>query len=204
MKKVVLTACVVALVAGCAGPNPYQVPVEERGRAVTPAEPGTPVPVESSPGVRVQPVERIPVGRMPVEPAAPVVREQRPADTAPAPFETLPANPSAAQPQSPAVVALLETARRDGSGGNLRLAQSRLERALRIAPRDPEVYVQLADVQRRQGQFLQAEQVALKGISVASGQPITLKRLWQLVADIRQEGGNAQGAQDARRRAAAY
>lgn len=199
MKKVVLTACVVALVTGCAGPNPYQVPVEDRGRAATSAEPGTRVPVESVPGVKVQPVERVSVGRMPVEP---VIREQRPAETTP--FEALPTNPGIAQPQSPAVVALLESARSDSRGGNLRLAQSRLERALRIAPRDPEVYIQLADVQRRQGQFLQAEQVALKGVSVASGQPRTLKRLWLLVADIRQEGGNTQGAQEARQKASAY
>ncbi|MBP0049743.1 tetratricopeptide repeat protein [Marinobacterium sp. AK62] len=193
MKKFVVTAALVALVSGCAGPNPYRAPVEERGQTQSrQPQPGTVVPAESAPGVKVQSVERVPV-----------IRQQREAreEAQPAPQA---AAPVPAQPQSPAVVALLETARQDSSSGDLRTAQSRLERALRIAPRDPEVYIQLADVQRRQGQFLQAEQVALKGVSVAAGQAPVLKRLWRLIADIRQEGGNSQGAQEARRKAESY
>ncbi len=192
MKKICLMAAFAALLAGCAGPNPYRAPVEDRGARAPAAEPpGSVVPVEETPGVQV-----IPVGE------APVIRAQR---EAPQPMsgqaitETLPV-----QPQSPAVVALLENARSDTGSGDLRTAQSRLERALRIAPRDPEVYIQLADVQRRQGQFLQAEQVALKGISIASGQDSALRRLWTLIAEIRNEGGNSAGAAEARQRAAAY
>ncbi|MBA4500798.1 tetratricopeptide repeat protein [Marinobacterium marinum] len=193
MKKVYMMLGVALVMTGCAAPNPYgyKTPVEDRSRTSPSPSPGTAVPVESESGVKVTPI-----GEMPV------IRAQRDEQAAARVQQS--AEPVLSQPQSPAVIALLETARQDSSGGDLRMAQSRLERAQRIAPRDPEVYVQLADVQRRQGQFLQAEQVALKGVSVASGQSGALRRLWNLVADIRQEAGNEAGAREARQKAAAY
>ncbi len=200
MKKVYLMLGMALVVTGCAGPNPYvyKAPVEDRSRDAAPdvraSEPGTVVPAEPAPGVTVTPIGQ-----------TPVIRAQREALEKPVQVQVQPpVEQVVSQPQSPAVVALLETARQDSSSGNLRTAQNRLERALRIAPRDPEVYIQLADVQRRQGQFLQAEQVALKGVSVASGQSSPLRRLWTLIADIRQEAGNAAGAREARQKAAAY
>lgn len=192
MKKVYVMTALVLVVTGCAGPNPYRAPVEDRSRTPQSSEPGTVVPADPAPGVKVTPLGQ-----------APVIRAQR--DELDKPVQAQQAvQPSVSQPQSPAVIALLETARQDSGSGNLRTAQSRLERALRIAPRDPEVYIQLADVQRRQGQFLQAEQVALKGVSVASGQSGALRRLWNLIADIRTEAGNSAGAREARQKAAAY
>ena len=106
-----------------------------------------------------------------------------------------------APPRNPAVIALLETASLQRQKGALSSAQSSLERAQRIAPRDPQVYYQLADVRWRQGQFLQAEQLALKGVAVAGGQPKVERRLWLLIADIRREGGDSSGAKKARERA---
>ncbi|GAA0795459.1 tetratricopeptide repeat protein [Marinobacterium sediminicola] len=194
MKKVYLMVGLALVVTGCAGPNPYvyKAPVEDRSRTPQSSEPGTVVPVDPVPGVKVTPIG-----------GAPVIRAQREEEDKPVQIQA-PVEQVVSQPQSPAVIALLETARQDSSSGNLRTAQNRLERALRIAPRDPEVYIQLADVQRRQGQFLQAEQVALKGVSVAAGQKNPLRRLWSLIADIRQEAGNAAGAAEARQKAAAY
>ncbi len=195
MKKVYLMLGMALVVTGCAGPNPYvyKAPVEDRSRTAQSSEPGAIVPAEPAPGVKVTPIGQ-----------APVIRAQRDELDKPVQVQQPVEQVAVSRPQSPAVVALLETARQDSSSGNLRTAQSRLERALRIAPRDPEVYIQLADVQRRQGQFLQAEQVALKGVSVASGQSSPLRRLWNLIADIRQEAGNAAGAREARQKAAAY
>lgn len=191
MNKVYMMLGVALLVTGCAGPNPYRAPVEDRSRTSPPVAPGTLVPAEPVPGVKVTPLGQ-----------TPVIRAQRAPEQRPQPAAVEPI--SAPAPQSPAVAALLASAQQDSSSGNLRGAQSRLERALRIAPREPEVYLQLAEVQRRQGQFLQAEQVALKGVSVAAGQPGALRRLWRLIADIRQEAGNAAGAGEARQKAAAY
>lgn len=148
--------------------------------------------VETAPGVSVQPVEEVPVFRP--------QREQIEPQTEEVPEAVAPQTTS----RNAAVVALLDSAQQDTSGGDLRAAQNQLERALRIAPRDPQVYYQLADVQRRLGQFLQAEQVALKGINVASGQPEQLRRLWSLVALIRSDAGDATGARQAQEEASRY
>jgi tetratricopeptide (TPR) repeat protein len=191
MNRIYLLAALAALLVGCAGPNPYRAPVEERGARAPAPPPGSVVPAEDTPRVQVTPLGEPPVIRARREAPEPDPRAAAGAQTPP-------------QAQSPAVIALLQTASSETGRGDLRAAQSRLERALRIAPRDPEVYIQLADVQRRQGQFLQAEQVALKGIDIASGQSNALRRLWTLLAEIRAEAGDDTGAAEARRRAAAY
>jgi Flp pilus assembly protein TadD len=99
--------------------------------------------------------------------------------------------------QNPAAVALLATARKQTNNGQLRSAQTSLQRAQRIAPKDPEVYYSLADTHRRLGEFLQAEQVALKGVGIAQGQSTKLRRLWQLIASIRTDAGDLEGADKA-------
>ncbi|WP_432471072.1 tetratricopeptide repeat protein [Amphritea sp. HPY] len=116
------------------------------------------------------------------------------------------ASPKVAAPEpvavsNPAVIALLDNARQQQSQGAYSSAQSSLERAQRIAPRDPKVYLQLADLRRIQGQYLQAEQLARKGLAVASDNRAMQRKLWLLIADIRQEGGDSRGAKDARQQA---
>lgn len=193
MNRIVSVLGVTLVLAGCVGPNPYRTPVEDRSdsRSVsTPPPPGSVEQVEPSPGVTVQPIEEVPV-----------FRQQR--TEVPQTGSTAAQAPSQ-QPQNAAVVALLDSAQQDTRGGDLRAAQNQLERALRIAPRDPQVYYQLADVQRRLGQFLQAEQVALKGVNVAGGQTAELRRLWSLIALIRSDAGNSAGAREAQQKASRY
>ncbi|GGK85356.1 tetratricopeptide repeat protein [Amphritea balenae] len=120
------------------------------------------------------------------------------------PFTVVTQEVAAPQPVSasnPAVVALLDSAKQQQQQGAYSSAQSSLERAQRIAPRDPNVYYQLADLRRDQGQYLQAEQLALKGLAVAGNQLAMKQKMWLLIADIRQEGGDIKGAKDARKRA---
>lgn len=111
------------------------------------------------------------------------------------------AAPAPVTKRNPAVIALLDGARQQQKQGEYRSAQSSLERAQRIAPRDPQVYLQLADLRRQQGQYLQAEQLALKGLTLARGRSTMERKLWILIADIRGEGGDHQGASDARSKA---
>ncbi|MBR9885867.1 tetratricopeptide repeat protein [Marinobacterium lacunae] len=183
------------MLAGCVGPNPYVTPVEDRSnrQVTTPPPPGSVESVEPSPGVSVQPIEDVPVFRP--------QRETLPESGS---INVAPTEMPASEPRNAAVVALLDTANRNTQGGDLRAAQNSLERALRIAPRDPQVYYQLADVQRRLGQFMQAEQVALKGVNVANGQPTELRRLWSLIALIRSDAGNGAGARAAQQEASRY
>ena len=80
-------------------------------------------------------------------------------------------------------------------------ASASLERALRIAPREPQVLYRLAQVRLDQGDAGQAEQLARRGLSYASGRPTLQAGLWELVAQARERQGDASGAADARQRA---
>jgi len=99
------------------------------------------------------------------------------------------------------VLALLTTARQQESNGDLNGANASLERAMRIAPREPQVLYRLAQVRLGQGDAAQAEQLAQRGLSYASGRPELQAGLWELVAQAREQQGDAAGAQQARQRA---
>jgi len=118
----------------------------------------------------------------------------------------VPISPSVIEPskQSAAVVTLLDSAQQYKQDGDLRSAQTSLQRAQRIAPRDPEVYYALANTHRDLEDYALAEQVALKGVSIVQGQPTQLQHFWTLIADIRSEAGNLSGAEKAKEMANRY
>lgn len=99
------------------------------------------------------------------------------------------------------VLALLTTASQQQGGGDLNGAAASLERAQRIAPREPQVLYKLAQVRLAQGDAAQAEQVARRGLSLASGRPTMQASLWDLIAKCREQQGDASGAAEARQRA---
>lgn len=99
------------------------------------------------------------------------------------------------------VLALLTTARQQESNGDLNGANASLERAMRIAPREPQVLYRLAQVRLGQGDAAQAEQLAQRGLSYASGRPELQAGLWELVAQAREQQGDNAGAEQARQRA---
>lgn len=99
------------------------------------------------------------------------------------------------------VLALLTTAREQEGRGDLGSASASLERAMRIAPREPQVLYRLAQVRLRQGDAAQAEQLAQRGLSYAAGRSTLQAGLWELIAQAREQQGNAAGAADARQRA---
>ncbi len=99
------------------------------------------------------------------------------------------------------VLALLTTARQEQGSGNLDSAASSLERAQRIAPREPQVLYRLAEVRLAQGDAAQAEQLARRGLTYASGRPALQASLWNLIAQARDRQGDAAGAAQARERA---
>lgn len=122
--------------------------------------------------------------------------------------ESMPVSPSTnnSRPvqQNTAVVALLSEANNYSEQGDLRSAQTSLQRAQRIAPRDPEVYYALANTHLTLQDYVLAEQVALKGVSLVQGQASQLNRFWSLIATIRNAAGNTSGAQQARDTANRY
>jgi predicted Zn-dependent protease len=99
------------------------------------------------------------------------------------------------------VLALLTTAQQQQGGGDLNGAASSLERAQRIAPREPQVLYRLAEVRMAQGDAAQAEQLARRGLTQASGRPALQASLWDLIARARERQGDPAGAAQARERA---
>ncbi len=99
------------------------------------------------------------------------------------------------------VLALLTTAQQQQGGGDLNGASSSLERAQRIAPREPQVLYRLAEVRLAQGDAAQAEQLARRGLTYASGRPSLQAGLWGLIAQARERQGDPAGAAEARQQA---
>jgi predicted Zn-dependent protease len=69
--------------------------------------------------------------------------------------------------ESVAVAGLMESARTDASSGKLVQAAATLERALRIEPRNPRLWHELARVRLRQGDAAQAANLAARSNSYA-------------------------------------
>jgi Flp pilus assembly protein TadD len=193
-QRVCVAAALVSL-AGCSTSGIYNTPIEDRSTTAPPSDENNSVVSAADPSIGVTVTPTAPV---------PVVRSQRD-ETTEESTPSVPVAPVAVEAkQNPAVVALLDTAKKQTNNGDLRAAQTSLQRAQRISPRDPNVYYSLADTHRRLGEFLQAEQVALKGVSTAQGQNSQLRRLWNLIASIRTDSGDLEGADKATKIAQRY
>ncbi|MDN5849904.1 MAG: tetratricopeptide repeat protein, partial [Nitrococcus sp.] len=135
----------------------------------------------------------------PTPPSAPGGITAEPPPSAPAP-EAMPDEREFAIPT--AVRDLVVRAGESSGAGKHEQAAAFLERALRIAPHNAVLWQNLAVVRYRQGQYAQAENLALKSISLA-GDNINLKQQdWALVGVARQLQGDEVGARQARTRAA--
>ena len=101
------------------------------------------------------------------------------------------------------VLALLTTAQQQQSIGDLNGASSSLERAQRVAPREPQVLYRLAQVRMAQSDAQQAEQFSRRGLTLATGRPYLQASLWALIGDARAAQGDAAGAAQARQKSQA-
>jgi hypothetical protein len=99
------------------------------------------------------------------------------------------------------VLALLTTAQQQQASGDLNGASSSLERAQRVAPREPQVLYRLAQVRMAQGDAAQAEQFARRGLTLANGRPALQANMWELIGQAREKQGDSQGAALARQKA---
>lgn len=210
-----LTGCIMTL-AGCAG-TAGSVPVTDAGRAVSNEElragaGRTPQPQPAY--APAQPADSGVVVMIPDEGGGSRAIESYPLDAQP-PIQQGPAGqPSPRAPTTPRsgalqgdeqlegpVLALLTVAREQEGKGDLGSASASLERAMRIAPREPQVLYRLAQVRLAQGDAAQAEQLAQRGLSYAAGRPTLQAGLWDLVAQAREKQGNVSGAAEARQKA---
>ena len=108
----------------------------------------------------------------------------------------------AERPQNPAVIALLEEANRQEQAGNPGLASSAVERALRIAPRDPRVRLRLGWLRLGQDDPFQAKEFARLAYVHAAGNDELQAEAWDLIAAAETRIGNRDEAELARQEAA--
>ncbi|PHS73507.1 MAG: hypothetical protein COB22_02105 [Cycloclasticus sp.] len=105
---------------------------------------------------------------------------------------------TASKPQNPAVIALLDGAHQQSNQGQFDLAAVKLERAVRISPRDARVWYELAKVREQQKKYQLAISLAKKS-NLLAGDNSNLKRNnWLLIAQCFERLGNEDSASKAR------
>lgn len=150
----------------------------------------------------------------PQERTVPAARAPGPNGEAPAsqpvPFQGAPAQPPApAAPMQrrftlgPAATALVGEAHAQERTRNFGLAAQTLERALSIEPGNPLVWIELGRENILAGNPTQAYGMGRKALYLASGDPHTQARAWQLIAASLREQGRNSAAYAAEERAAA-
>ena len=205
-KQVGLLAGCIMLLAGCAGSGGH-IPVVDAGRAVSNEDLQTGAGLRGQP--QVQPQQQQDAGgavvvMVPDGEGGSSVIQSYPLDSSPVlsqPSTGTPTGGSNAlqddEQLSGPVLALLTSARQQEGSGDLNSASASLERALRIAPREPQVLYRLAQVRLDQGDAAQAEQLARRGLSYAAGRPTLQAEGWELVAPERARQGDSAGAAEA-------
>lgn len=179
-----------------AGGAPIQSFPAQTGAPALSTGPITPGPVSSGP-ITTNPN---PAGDEPFDIAS---MSSPPASTAPTgiPRGNAGGGLSADEQLDGPVLALLTTAQQQQGGGDYNGAASSLERAQRIAPREPQVLYRLAQVRLAQGDAAQSEQLARRALTYANGRPDLQSGLWNIIAQAREKQGDSAGAALARQKA---
>jgi predicted Zn-dependent protease len=136
---------------------------------------------------------------------------EQPSETPPA--ETQPGEPPSTveqpQPLPPAVReptlgaasrALVSQAQTQMATKNYPVAASSIERALRIEPDNPLLWIELGKIRLAEGNYVQAENMGRKAVSMAVNAPRAQSSAWRLIADSYRARGKNIEAQEAQAR----
>ena len=161
------------LLSACSIPQPYQSP-SQRASVPGPAGQSPPAgaPGSNVPGTNVPPAEGTEL------PPAPVPRTRE---------YTL----------GPASKALVAQAQSQQASGDYATAASSLERALRIEPNNPLLWLELSKLRQAENNYVQAESMARKALSKAGGDAKVQAAAWHAIADALKARGRNQEARDA-------
>jgi tetratricopeptide (TPR) repeat protein len=144
-------------------------------------------------------------GSAPVLSEPPVItppgQEQEPVIAAPTPTPLPRERPKApAATLGPASKALVSQAEVQRKKGDLPGATVTLERALRIEPNNPLLWIEMGRLRMDQRNYAQAEGMGRKALSMSVGDDRTQSQAWQLIADsLRARGRNPEAQQAADR-----
>lgn len=126
-----------------------------------------------------------------------IIQEQVPPETAPEVQVEKPAEvfvPGSAPPQ---IMALRNEAEESLRSGDYDNAAASLERAIRLQPKNAELWHQLADIRLKQGQPGLAEDLAERSSLHAKGNSVLIRLNWGIIAEARRRKGDFQGASEA-------
>lgn len=132
----------------------------------------------------------------PIPEAMPAIPESMPLPSGEG-IVVAPPEPRPVMSGNQAVIALLDRSRMDYESGKREAAGASLERALRIEPRNPWLWHELAQLRLTQGQYAQAITLAQKSTSFA-GRERRLQALnWRLIGNARVAQGDSSKAEQA-------
>ena len=128
-----------------------------------------------------------------------------PNPAAPSPTAPLPAPPAPTRQYrlGNAASALVAQAHARAAAGDYPAATATLERALRIEPENPLVWIELGRVQLAAGNAAQGDSMGHKALGLATGDPNAQSAAWRLIADSLIARGRNQEASTASARAEA-
>ena len=142
-----------------------------------------------------------PTSGAPQTPAGPA--QPAPGTPAPAPAGATPAPPE--RPYTPppkqfrlsaASSALVAQAHTQTAGGDFGQAAATLERALRIEPDNPLLWIELGRARLGENNPTQADAMGRKALALATGDPAAQSAAWHLIADaMRAQGRNEEAAE---------
>ena len=152
----------------------------------------------------VPPPYRTPAPPAPVPPPT----QEPPVETRPAPApeppveQPLPPAPVVREPVlSAASRALVNQAQIQLQSKNYPVAASSIERALRIEPDNPLLWIELGKVRQAEGNYVQAENMGRKAASMSVNAPRANSSAWTLIAESLRARGKNSEAQEALLRA---
>jgi hypothetical protein len=165
----------------------------------------------ASVGCSLQPFQGEPPGTAspgtPAGGSGPMLPEPPPTPTVPVEPVIEPPPPSVPVPRerpkvapavlSPASKSLVTTAQAQRNRGDLPGAATSLDRALRIEPNNPLLWIEMGHLRMDQRNYTQAEAMGRKALAMAVGDSRTQSAAWQLIADSLRARGRNPEAQEA-------
>lgn len=126
---------------------------------------------------------------------------ETPGAQAPVPTPPAPTAPARQFRLGAATSSLVAQAHTQAGSGEFAAAGATLERALRIEPDNPLLWVELGRVQLGDGNPAQADGMGRKALALATGDPAAQSSAWRLIADSLRARGRNDDALEADRRA---
>ena len=92
--------------------------------------------------------------------------------------------------------ALVAQAHKQLTGGDFGLAAATIERAMRVEPDNPLLWIELGRVRYTAGDYSQADSMGHKALALATGDPQAQASAWRLIADsLRSRRRNEEAAE---------